>query len=221
MIDRQKNSRQDACATDNRLQSGIHHRGYLPHFKSKTGTYFVTFRQDGTLPQSVLEQIKTERLDAETRKQNQNVSNKTTKQVNPLDSDKIEAFLDSGYGECWLKRNDIGKLVANALCRFDGERYKLHARVVMPNHVHAVITPKGSYTLTSILHSWKSYTAKEANHLLGRKGHTFWQRESYDHLVRDEEDFIKACYYTLNNPVKAGLCQKAEDWPLSSAYKSK
>ncbi|MEK6622535.1 MAG: hypothetical protein AABZ13_08625 [Planctomycetota bacterium] len=56
---------------------------------------------------------------------------------------------------------------------------------------------------------------------MGRKGHTFWQRESYDHLVRDEEDFIKACYYTLNNPVKAGLCMKAEEWPLSSAYKNK
>ncbi|MEK6728931.1 MAG: hypothetical protein AABY76_02775 [Planctomycetota bacterium] len=141
MIDRQKNSRQDACATtDNRLHSGIHHRGYLPHFKSKAGTYFVIFRLDGTLPQSVLEQIKTERLDSETGKQN--ISNKATKHVNPLDSDKVEAFLDSGYGECWLKREDIGKLVAKALCRFDGERYKLHAWVVMPNHVHAVLTPQ-------------------------------------------------------------------------------
>ncbi len=128
MIDRQKNSRQDACATtDNRLHSGIHHRGYLPHFKSKTGTYFVTFRLNGTLPQSVLEQIKSERLDVETGKQNQNISNKATKQVNSLDSDKVEAFLDSGYGECWLKRSDIGKLVAKARCHFDGERYKLHA----------------------------------------------------------------------------------------------
>ncbi|MBF8276531.1 MAG: hypothetical protein HW390_1604 [Candidatus Brocadiaceae bacterium] len=41
MIDRQKNSRQDACATDNQLHSGIHHRGYLPHVKSKTGMNFA------------------------------------------------------------------------------------------------------------------------------------------------------------------------------------
>lgn len=163
-----------------------------------------------------MEQIKFERLESETREQNKNASNKDIKHVNPLDSDKIEAFLDSGYGECWLKRDDIGKLVANALCYFDGERYHLHAWVVMPNHVHAVLSPNGSHTLSSILHSWKSYTANEANCLLGRKGRTFWQRESYDHLVRDEEDFIRVCNYTLNNPVKTGLCQKAEEWPLSS-----
>ena len=87
-----------------------------------------------------MEQIKTERLDSETGKQN--ISNKATKHANPLDSGKVEAFLDSGYGECWLKRDDIGKLVANALCHFDGKRYKLHAWVVMPNHVHAVLPLK-------------------------------------------------------------------------------
>jgi hypothetical protein len=88
----------------------------------------------------------------------------------------------------------------------------------MPNHVHAVLTPKGPYTLSSILHSWKSFTANKANSILGREGQSFWQRESYDHLVRDEDDFIRVCNYTLNNPVKAGLCHKAEEWLLSSAY---
>ncbi|MEK7698978.1 MAG: transposase [Planctomycetota bacterium] len=218
-INRHEKSRQDTCATDNRLRSGIHHRGYLPHIKSDTGTYFVTFRLDGTLPQSVLEQIESERLELETRAQNKNISDKDIKHLNPLNSDKIEAFLDSGYGECWLKLDDIGKLVADALCHFDGERYNLHAWVVMPNHVHAVLTPKSPHTLSSILHSWKSFTAKEANSLLGRKGCKFWQRESYDHLVRDEDDFFLACNYTVNNPVKAGLCQKTEEWLLSSAYK--
>jgi adenine-specific DNA methylase/REP element-mobilizing transposase RayT len=217
------NSRQDACATnadatDNRLRSGIHHRGYLPHFKKEEGTYFVTFRLEGTLPQSILEQIEAERIEHENRAKNEIITSKDAKHSDPLESDKIEAFLDAGYGECWLKRDDVGKLVADAVCHFDGARYKLHAWVVMPNHVHAVLTPKGPYTLSSILHSWKSFTANEANSILGRKGHQFWQRESYDHLVRNEDDFIRVCNYTLNNPVKAGLCQKAEEWTLSSAY---
>lgn len=212
------NSSQDACATDNRLLSGIHHRGYLPHFKREEGTYFVTFRLAGTLPQSVLEQIEAERIEDKNKANNGNTTSKDARHSDSLESDKIEAFLDSGYGECWLKRNDIGKLVADALCHFDGERYKLHAWVVMPNHVHAVLTPKGSHTLSSILHSWKSFTANEANSILGREGKSFWQRESYDHLVRDEDDFIRVCNYTLNNPVKAGLCQKAEDWALSSIH---
>ena len=219
--DADEKSRQDACATDNRLLSGIHHRGYLPHFKSETGTYFVTFRLAGTLPQSVLEQIEAERIEHENRAINGKTTSKDAKHSDPLDSDKIEAFLDSGYGECWLKRDDIGKLVADALCHFDGERYKLHAWVVMPNHVHAVLTPKGSHTLSSILHGWKSFTANKANSILGREGQSFWQRESYDHLVRNEDDFIRVCNYTLNNPVKAGLCQKTEDWWLSSAYEGR
>ncbi len=215
--DADEKSRQDACATDNHLLSGIHHRGYLPHFKREEGAYFATFRLAGTLPQSVLEQIEAERVEHENKAKNRKTTGKDIRKLDTLDADKIETFLDSGYGECWIKRDDIGKLVADALCHFDGKRYKLHAWVVMPNHVHVVLSPKGSHTLSSILHSWKSFTARKANSMLGREGQSFWQRESYDHLVRDEDDFIRVCSYTVNNPVKAGLCQKAEDWALSSA----
>ena len=87
--DADEKSRQDACATDNRLLSGIHHRGYLPHFKSETGTYFVTFRLAGTLPQSVLEQIEAERIEHENRAINGKTTSKDAKHSDPLDSDKI------------------------------------------------------------------------------------------------------------------------------------
>ncbi|MCL4219452.1 MAG: hypothetical protein KJ052_20925, partial [Candidatus Hydrogenedentes bacterium] len=46
------------------------------------------------------------------------------------------------------------------------------------------------------------------------KGEPFWQRESYDHLVRDDVDFARVCEYTIQNPVMAGLCEKAADWPF-------
>ena len=78
----------------------------------------------------------------------------------------------------------------------------------MPNHVHVVFRPIGNHQLAAILHSWKSYTANAANRILKRTG-SFWQREYYDHLIRNEEDFLRIVRYVMNNPVKAGL----RDWP--------
>ena len=73
--------------------------------------------------------------------------------------------------------------------------------------------PHGPHTLDAILHSWKSFTATEANRELARAGRPFWQHESYDHWIRDDADFAHCCRYTEENPVKAGLCACAEDWP--------
>ncbi len=100
------------------------------------------------------------------------------------------------------------------LC-FDGGRYHLQAWVVMPNHVHALVTPNEAFTLSSILHSWKSYTAKRANQLLGRAGE-FWQAEYFDRAIRDERHFEKAVAYIETNPVKAHLCRQAEGWRFGS-----
>ena len=77
----------------------------------------------------------------------------------------------------------------------------------MPNHVHVVIKAYSNYDLETILHSWKSFTSTAANKILERKG-VFWQREYYDHLIRNEKDFIRIVEYVLDNPLKAGL----KDW---------
>ncbi|MDE3066411.1 MAG: hypothetical protein KGJ60_02570 [Verrucomicrobiota bacterium] len=73
-------------------------------------------------------------------------------------------------------------------------------------------------TLSEILHSWESLSAHEINHLLPTKVVPFWQSESYDHLVRDDDDLHRCCHYTLMNPVNAGLCARPEDWKWSSGY---
>jgi REP element-mobilizing transposase RayT len=72
---------------------------------------------------------------------------------------------------------------------FDGQRYRLLAWVVMPNHVHVLIETMTGHTLAAVLHSWKSYTAKEANRLLGRTG-DFWQPEYFDRFIRDDRHFL-------------------------------
>ena len=79
--------------------------------------------------------------------------------------------------------------------------------VIMPNHVHVLIATLESHSLSSILHSWKSFTATSANKLLGRTG-TFWEREYFERRIRSQRHFDFAVRYILNNPVKAGLCQQ-------------
>ena len=86
----------------------------------------------------------------------------------------------------------------------------------MPNHVHVLFTPLHDKSLSAILHSWKSFTAKQANRILGTTG-AFWQEEYFDRLIRDEGHFLATIGYIDENPVKAGLCKGPQDWPFGSA----
>lgn len=115
-----------------------------------------------------------------------------------------EKHLDAGHGACWLRTPRIAQHVAKALKHFDGERYRLLAWCVMPNHVHVVVQPVEGHELSTIIHSWKSYTANQANRLLDRQGE-FWQAEYYDRLIRDEEELLRVIEYVWNNPEKAGF----------------
>ena len=63
------------------------------------------------------------------------------------------------------------------------------------------------------MHSIKSFTSSEANQMLNRSGR-FWQKEYFDRYIRNARQFAKTISYIENNPVKANLCAKAEDWPL-------
>ena len=133
-------------------------------------------------------------------------------------SNRVDAYLDAGHGRCFLKDREVAGIVAGALRFFDGQRYQLRSWVVMPNHVHAVVFPTDGHDLGSILHSWKSFTSHAINKRLPEKVVPFWQEESYDHLVRDDEDLQRCCHYTIVNPVNARLCSRPEDWLWSSAY---
>ena len=85
----------------------------------------------------------------------------------------------------------------------------------MPNHVHLVFHLKeNSRSVDKIMHSIKRYSARESNKILQREG-SFWQSESYDHIVRDEDELERIIKYVLMNPVKAKLVEKWEDWEYS------
>ena len=204
------------------LISGFHSRGDLPHLKREGGSYFVTFRLEGTLPWEVLLRFKQERdaILAQARAAKRALTWFEREELFRWYSTRVDAYLDGGRGECWLRRPEIADLVSGALRFHDGIRFNLVAWVVMPNHVHSVVRPLPGWSLSAILKSWKGFTSREANRLLRRTGTTFWQAEGYDHLIRDEEDRARCCQYTIMNPVKAGLCAKPEDWRWSSAYRT-
>ncbi|MFL6505761.1 MAG: class I tRNA ligase family protein [Candidatus Udaeobacter sp.] len=178
-------------------------RRNLPHWQQAGKTYFVTFRLADSIPATKLSQLEDERqvwLNA-------NPEPWTAEQRHAYYerfSAKIDEWLDAGSGSCVLKDERAAKVVADALLHFDGERYDLGAWIVMPNHVHVVVTPRDGRDIGDILHSWKSFTAHKINDLFGRTGQ-FWQHESYDHIVRNEQALYKIQEYIDRNAEKAGI----------------
>ena len=188
----------------------IRNRGHLPHWEAAKATYFVTFRLADSLPQEVLQRIEFARKDipSTVAQMGRPISDAERKRLVNLHTRRIDKYLDAGAGACFLRDDAVANVVADSLRQFEGTRYKLFSWCVMPNHVHVVFQIIGGNALASILHSWKSFSAKQANHILHRSGE-FWQREYYDHLIRDISELDRAVQYVVDNPKKARL----KDWP--------
>jgi putative DNA methylase len=172
-------------------------RGYLPHLDAPNLVQHIVFRLADSLPAGIREDI-----------------------VEMRNDDRVLAIdiaLDQGHGKRDLAVPSVAALVQTALLNFDTERYSLSAWCVMPNHVHALLEISSGYRLDRVVHSWKSYAAKEANRVLGRTG-SFWAPEYFDRFMRDEKHLASTVAYIEGNPVKAGLCDNVSDWRFSSAW---
>jgi REP element-mobilizing transposase RayT len=187
----------------------IRSRGYLPHREGEHPIYFVTFRLADSLPRDLVLQLRRR------RESTKKVMPAAEAAAGPARATELrsllrtaERCLDSGLGKCHMRDSRIAKIVADAIQHFRGTRYELLAWCVMPNHVHVVFSPLGENRLDGILHSWKSFSALMANRLLRRRGN-FWQREYFDHLVRNEGSLLKILQYVKENPTRAGL----RNWP--------
>ena len=210
--------------------SKTYYRRNLPHWHPDGAAFFVTWRLHGSLPRSSIEQIEARRnlLRREAMRKNE-----TTQERNLRHDKKLFAMIDeildkTDRGPLWLKQPPIADLIEEALLNRYAELYRLWAYVVMANHVHVLLQPKlvqtddsaaepGYIPLEEITKRLKGYTAREANKMLRRTGNPFWQVESYDHWERDEAEFYRIVSYIENNPVKAGLALRPEDWKWSSA----
>ena len=188
---------------------GWHSRGYLPHFDSSNLTQHVTFHLADSLPKAALDRLALELDD-----------------LDPLRREvekrrRLEALIDAGHGACWLRRPDCAHIVQDSLLHFDGDRYRLMAWAVMPNHVHALFQTMDGWSMDSVVGSWKTFTANAIGRLIitpGAPVPRVWHPEFWDRYIRDHCHFMNAVAYIQNNPVKAGLAQQLEEWPWSSAF---
>ena len=185
-----------------------HSRGYLPHFDAAGVIQFVTFRLSDSLPADVLAELVRESTTVD------NIIPATDRAAHLRR--RIERYLDQGQGACWLRDDRIANIVEGALLEFDGERYRQLAWIIMPNHVHTLIEVFDGFPMDRIVHSWKSFTSKEANKVLGRQGR-FWSPDYFDRFVRNDEHLSAVTVYIEENPVKAGLARTASDWTWGSA----
>ena len=185
--------------------AGWHTRGYLPHFDGRVLPQFITLHLADAIPKEVLERWK---LDL--RKVQDNSRSLALQR-------RAEKFVDQGHGNCFLRDPEIARVIQDALLHWHQVRYKLFAWVIMPNHSHFLLTRVECCDLSQIMHTHKSFTAHQANALLGRTG-PFWMEDYFDRYIRNARHFQTAVKYIENNPVKAGLCAKPSDWPFSSAH---
>ena len=178
-------------------------RNRLPHWDQQGRTYSLTFRLADSVPAHLLRQ---HRLDeADWREAHPEPwTPEVEMEYHRRFTGAIERWLDMGFGECLLRRPACGKITADALRHFEGVRTRLHAWVVMPNHVHVLTEILPGHTLPDLMESWKGFTAREINQNLGRSG-TLWQKGYHDRLIRDWDHFGNVVRYIRRNPVKAKL----------------
>jgi REP element-mobilizing transposase RayT len=173
----------------------------LPHWQQQGAVYFITFRLADAVPEKLRDEWESERgiwLRFHPAPWTAQVEREYHKRF----SGAIERWLDVGHGSCVLRQNDCATLVDETLRHFDGERVALISSVVMPNHVHAIFVQNLDYSLERLVRSWKTFTARRINLLLGRSG-VLWQRDYFDRLVRDEKHFANCVRYLRRNPIKA------------------
>lgn len=204
------------------------HRRNLPHFYRPNSTYFITFRLKDSIPIKVLKELR------EGKEFNRDFKSKADK----YESDKkffaeYDKILDKNSEIQFLKNPIVAEIICNCLHFYDKKEYELICYTIMPNHVHLVFhlleneksnsadrnvcdtknvtQPFQAVKIAKIMQSIKGFSAREANKILKRKG-SFWQSESYDHIVRDEDELIRIIKYVIYNPVKAQLVENWEDW---------
>jgi REP element-mobilizing transposase RayT len=194
------------------------YRNRLPHWQPPGGTFFVTYRLAGSLPKHVVTEMAHEaREEIALYKQYFIWSEAQARQVAISQETfaSIDLLLDiPSIGPTWLKQPEVAQIVMDSWLHLNEGDLTLYALCIMSNHVHVLLSlpEESNQPLHKIMQRHKSYTAKMANRQLGRSG-PFWQKESYDHLVRHEKSFWKIFQYILDNPVKARLVGDWQEWP--------
>jgi len=208
------------------MPSKIRYRRRLPHIQPPGGTFSITYRLAGSLPKSIIQKLKDEyegmRLEILGKyKGDEKAAQKELSVLRNAHYRKMDCYLDQALeGPTWLSDPKVAEIVMDSLKYIEHnlKYWTLWSYCIMSNHVHLECTfTSGAPLLDRIMQSHKIFTAVRANRYLGRSSQ-FWQEESFDRLIRDEEDFYNRIFYTINNSVEAGLVEKWQDWPYTYVH---
>lgn len=191
----------------------------LPHIQPLGGTFFITTRLAGSIPQiekvNLIEEYELRKRQTKAALDNPEFE---LDKLERIFFAKYEAIVDKAEkGPMWLADAGIAEVVANAFHFWDQAKYDLIAYTIMSNHIHLVLTLNETnhkqpiIVLDRVMQSIKGFTALTCNRLLNRSG-AFWEHGSFDRMPRDRSELHRIVQYTLQNPVKAGLCQRWQDW---------
>lgn len=172
------------------------HGRELPHWQQGESMQFVTFRLGDSIPKEKVDLWLAERKMFLVR-QPPPWNEATAREYQQRFTRKLEKWLDDCEGSCLLRNRSDREILERTMMRFQGIRYELISRVIMPNHVHAIFIPKEKIEKT--IQAWKAFSARGIG-----KG-SIWQRDYRDTLIRDSEHFRNAVRYIRRNPSKARL----------------
>ena len=184
----------------------IRSRGHLPlpHWETNGGTYFVTFRLAGSVPAELVR-------DLERRKR---LPNKLPGDTRPSVKE-VEAYLDRCDGTCHLNDPAVSQCVADAIQFLDGKDYRLIAWVVMPNHVHLLVTPDAGDGVAMMMQEVGRRYVRLFNDTHKRTG-TLWEGRYKAAMIDSERYFLICQRYVEQNPLRAELVKNAADYSWSS-----
>lgn len=196
-------------------------RGYIPHCDHEALIQHVTVHLADSLPKSAIEKI------------GHAVSVLPDSQHAVERRRQLHDWIDAGHGSCVLRNDEVAEKVQDTFLHFEEIRYRLHAWVVMPNHIHVLFQPINGWALSKIVASWKKFTARQVNEILKRNeanreigvpgrmavpgNPPLWHREYWDRYIRNEKHYRQTVDYIHGNPVAAGLASRPEGWKWSSA----
>lgn len=215
-------------------QDGIFRRRHLPHWDVEGKPVFITACLDGSISSAGLSRIRKYRIELDERPRPYDFSENEWEHIKHKMVFKIvDELLDHQSPVKYLEDERQAQIVQDAFLHFADERYALLAFVIMPSHHHWLFVPVEAWSLDAveqsrrnerkqrtpreiISHSLQSYTSTMCNRIRGQSG-SYWQTETFDHWVRDDDELYRIIAYIENNPVKAGLVERPEDWRWSSA----
>ena len=184
-------------------------RGRLPHWEVEGHWHFVTIRCSGSLPLEVKRRV------LEIHRTLESIDSQDTAfhQLQRKYFSTIEKYLDRGTGFAPFTNYAACRECLKAVHVIEDEGWLVGDATIMPNHVHLLIYRKQSgCSLREVLIRFKGRSAKWTNHALGRSG-KFWQQDWFDRWMRHEGEFVKTVKYIRDNPVKAKLCEKWDEYP--------